>query len=278
MKIAVLLTCHNRKEKTLECLKHLYEQSVPDTLAFDVILVDDGSTDGTSAAIRKSYPNVNLIQGDGELFWNRGMHKAWTEALKEDYSGVLWLNDDTNLNHGALSTVFEYADKYNNCIIVGTICSISDPKVITYGGFRYLGKNKKHIMDPSKSDIYCDQFNGNLVYVPASIYKEIGILDEYYRHSFGDFEYGRRANMAGFKCVITPIVGSCDRNPPLARWNKGNLCERFKKLYSPLGNNPFETFHYFRKESFLLASTMFLYMNLRALLAPQFPAKDDDRK
>lgn len=278
MRIAVLLTCHNRKDKTLDCLEHLFEQKIPDHVSMDVILVDDGSTDGTSDAIRNAYPQVKLVQGNGELFWNRGMHRAWTEALKREFDGVLWLNDDTNLNPGALSVVFDYSEKFENSIIVGTISSLSDQNVITYGGFHYYGKNKKRIMDPEKGEIYCDQFNGNLVYVPASIYRKIGIIDEYYRHSFGDFEYGRRANINGFKCVITPVVGSCDRNPPMARWNKGNVKERFNKLYSPLGNSPIETFHYFKDESLVFATAIFLYLNIRAFFAPLFPAQDDNRQ
>ena len=70
MRIAAIITCHNRKEKTLVCLKSLFQiiQNI------DVFLTDDGSTDGTSEAVKKIYPQVNIIQGDGNLFWSRGMY------------------------------------------------------------------------------------------------------------------------------------------------------------------------------------------------------------
>ena len=95
MKISVLLTCHNRKEKTLICLRKLFEQDVRN-VEFDVFLVDDGCTDGTAEAVREEFPKIHIIQGDGSLFWNRGMCLAWEEARKNGaHDAVLWLNDDT---------------------------------------------------------------------------------------------------------------------------------------------------------------------------------------
>ena len=85
MRIAAIITCHNRKEKTLVCLKSLFQiiQNI------DVFLTDDGSTDGTSEAVKKIYPQVNIIQGDGNLFWSRGMYIAWKEAVKGGYDYYL---------------------------------------------------------------------------------------------------------------------------------------------------------------------------------------------
>lgn len=90
MKIAAILTCYNRKEKTFQCLASLFE-IIP---TCKVYLVDDNSTDGTSTLIHQKFPQVYLIQGNGNLFWSRGMYTAWKEAIKENYDYYLWLNDD----------------------------------------------------------------------------------------------------------------------------------------------------------------------------------------
>ena len=64
--IAVLITCHNRKEKTLQCLKALYKQEgLNSDYKMEVFLVDDASTDGTAVAVKDRYPLVNIIQGNG---------------------------------------------------------------------------------------------------------------------------------------------------------------------------------------------------------------------
>lgn len=103
--IAVLLTVHDRKNKTLRCLENLYKQVLPNYLRLDIYLTDDGCTDGTPEAIKRQFPKVHIIKGDGNLFWNRGMYRAWEEAAKQDYNFYLWLNDDSYLFDGALFTL-----------------------------------------------------------------------------------------------------------------------------------------------------------------------------
>jgi GT2 family glycosyltransferase len=89
--IAVLLTCHNRKDKTVQCITALYSQSgLGKFFIIEVFLVDDASTDGTAEAINSQFQEVNIIQGNGNLFWNRGMHFAWqTAATTKDYDYYL---------------------------------------------------------------------------------------------------------------------------------------------------------------------------------------------
>ena len=104
--VAVLLTCHNRKFQTLQCLESLFlQQRLNVDFRIEVFLVDDASTDGTAYETRIQYPEVNIIQGNGNLYWNRGMRLAWeTAASKNKYDYYLWLNDDTFLKPNAINT------------------------------------------------------------------------------------------------------------------------------------------------------------------------------
>ena len=85
-KTAILLTCFNRKDNTINCLKSLYKalKKYNAEMKFDVFLVDDGCTDGTSEEVKKHFPEVNIIQGSGELFWSGGMRLAWETALNKE--------------------------------------------------------------------------------------------------------------------------------------------------------------------------------------------------
>ena len=117
--IAVLLTVHNRKEKTLECLSYLYQQKIPEGYYFDVYLTNDGCTDGTPDAVKQHYPFVNIINGDGNLYWNRGMYKAWeTASSTQNYDYYFWLNDDTTLKENALSILVSSSELKNRCASV----------------------------------------------------------------------------------------------------------------------------------------------------------------
>ncbi len=270
MNIAILMTCHNRKDKTLLCLNSLYSHDSIDGTSFDIFLVDDGSTDGTKDAISHQYPNVILIIGDGNLFWNRGMILAWqTARATGKYDGYIWLNDDTNFLDGGLIILMNAVKDKPNSIIAGSICSNSDPTVVTYGGY----DNRYKRVVPKEGVSECYTINGNIVFVPEAICKSIGILDGYYRHSKGDFDYGIRATKAGFKCFATTIIGTCDRNGNYVKWmdKKYSFWQRLKILYSPLGNNPFEAFHVLKLTSYRYAIVTFFYLHFKAVFPSIFP-------
>jgi glycosyltransferase involved in cell wall biosynthesis len=86
----------------------------PESCSLHVILVDDGSTDGTSAAVLAEFSNVEILHGDGSLFWNRGMHWAFDHALKTGYDAYLWLNDDTILFKDALINLANTYEELSN--------------------------------------------------------------------------------------------------------------------------------------------------------------------
>lgn len=265
MKIAVLLTVHNRCKKTLSCLKTFFSQKGYNKDVFDVYLVDDGSDDGTQGEVQRSYPDVHIIQGDGNLFWNRGMLLAWKTAKKTyNYEGYLWLNDDVVLNPDALESLAYYEQKLPGSIIVGAMCSMLNDDEITYSG--YINK-RAHMVNPQKQPQQCDCFNGNFVYVPRNVCDKIGLLDPFFRHSCGDFEYGYRAKKAGISSYVIPVVGKCDRNPGNPKWQnlKNNIKERLRLLYLPTGNNPFEEFKVARYESLTDAIGIFIYLHLKAI-------------
>lgn len=244
--LAVLLTVHNRKNKTLISLRRLFANKL--NCKLEVFLTDDGCTDGTRDAVLKEFPDVKIVVGDGTLFWNRGMLASWKEAAKNDADYYLWLNDDTLLFSDALQRLLDASDKVNNtAIIVGSTCNVN--KELTYGGRR---NDKKHtiIAPDDKILVKCQTFNGNVLLIPRSVFEKVGFNDPYFRHSFGDIEYGLRACKLGVDSYIASgFYGNCDRNNPIPLFRRKHysLCERYKLLYSPLGFNPLEDFYLNRK-------------------------------
>lgn len=240
-RIAVLMTVFNRKKQTLLCLDNLFLQELPESYALDVFLTDDGCTDGTPQAIKEKYPTVNIVGGDGILFWNRGMWAAWDEASKRDYDYYLWLNDDTALYPFAIKELINISNENNrNAIIVG-LCEDSNRTKFTYGG-RVKGK----IPPASGKFVKVDYFNGNIVLIPSSVYRVLGNLDPYFTHSKGDFDYGMRAMNEGIEMFQTGMpLGICDSHPSLDKWcnPEFSLKERWKAMWMPNGMPPHETFH-----------------------------------
>lgn len=244
--IAVLLTVHNRKAKTLKCLQRLYIQLPLEGYQVDVYLTDDGCTDGTPEAVRQQFPQVHIIHGDGNLFWNRGMYTAWQEAAKEDYDFYLWLNDDTFVYPYMLSTLLQESHaKGNKSIIVGATQSADHSKT-TYCGWQTNGKAAE--LNGKSNSIYI--FNGNIVLIPKYVYQKLGNLDYYYTHSKGDFDYGLRAGESGIKMYQAGIyLGECEQHESLDKWCNPKIPfkQRWKILHCPNGMPPKETFHFEKK-------------------------------
>lgn len=262
MKIAAIMTCHNRKNKTMACLKSLFT-IIPET---DVYLTDDGSTDGTSEAVLDTYPNVHIISGDGNLYWNRGMYVAWKEAQKMKYDYYLWLNDDVVL----YPTFFQELMECNHvsgghCVIVGLIKDFSTGEII-YGGTDKKGK----LIQETNSCQHIANMNGNVVLVPQSVVEEIGIIDPVYWHDIGDVDYGLMAQKAGIPVLSTRIaVADGHSNGKFCRVRKwdSTFSKRFKKLYSPLGSNPYISFYFFKKHKGLIpACLIYLYLHMINLM------------
>jgi GT2 family glycosyltransferase len=267
-KIAVLLTCHNRKFKTLECLQSLFKQEgLDEVFTISVFLVDDGSTDGTAEAIKSKFPLVNLIKGNGNLYWNRGMHLAWDmAATTNQFDYYLWLNDDTFLEKDAIKMLL--IRRFDNGIVSGSTHS-SINKQITYGGFK---KNPNRLIEPNGEFQSCDFFNGNCVLISKKVFELVGNLDPIFQHALGDFDYGLRAIKKGIELYIAPkFVGVCESHTEAPKWMSASvkLKERIKNLYSASsGCYPPEFFVYDKRHNGLI-SACFHYFTIH--LRVMFP-------
>ncbi|WP_320112682.1 glycosyltransferase [Draconibacterium orientale] len=267
--IAILLTCYNRINQTLRCLESLLQVSVPQNHRIEVFLVDDNSPDATGKIVKDTYPQVNVIYGDGELYWNRGMILAWkTAAQKLDYDFYLWLNDDVILVKETLNIFLDDLQKSGKeAAIIAGACKSSTNKV-SYSG--YLKKNGKKKLIPTGAPQQCDYFNGNVVLIPSSIFKKVGFLDPLFHHAQGDFDYGLRAKKEGFISYISSkYVGICELNKELPVWCNPNysFITRWKHFKSPLGGRPKLNFA-FNKRHNGLASAIFHYctIHIRSIL------------
>lgn len=251
-KIAILLTAFNRKKKTLSCLDSLIDTYLKSnvSLKIKIFITDDGSTDGTSEAIlarNYDFP-IQLLNGDGSLFWNGGMNHSWKEAIKQGgFDGYLWLNDDTivltdfwNDISGADEFAIEKFGKKG--IYVGSTCNAVGGE-FTYGGFNFTTywTLKDQFVLPNGNDFKpCQCAHGNITYISDEVVKKMGILCERYVHGGGDHDYTYLAYKAGFPVLVMPhYCGICenDHGGENKRFEQMTLKERLKFLKSPFGLN-----------------------------------------
>ncbi|MEV6054290.1 glycosyltransferase [Streptomyces sp. NPDC052107] len=215
--IAVLITSHNRREKTLSALAALANQRrLPRNTVVRTHLVDAGSSDGTPDAVRAAHPEVDVITVSSTVYWSHGMriasfHSRHAEDPAWDYQ--LWLNDDVVLDEDALAVLLGTADAVGpGKIVVGAVRGREERFTTTYSGRR--GRTLA-LIEPTGRPELCDTYNGNVVLLSRAAYERVGDIDKVFRHGMGDYDHGFRARRAGIAACVTPRhVGSCDRNPP----------------------------------------------------------------
>ena len=227
MNIAVLIACHNRRDTTLACLaRFFYSVEVAVECTVKVYLVDDGSTDGTANSVRRCFPNVSVIEGDGNLFWAKGMNLAWRKSIeRNNWDAYLWLNDDAELDGDALNKIL--AANNGEKIVVGNL--VNKKGEVVYG-MRDGGL-----------------FTGNCVLVPRRVYNRIGMICGEYSHAWADSDYAMKAKRAGIAIVDAGVVGSAEGHPNRPSLKGKSLRERVALLRDPKGWNLHDLWLYRRR-------------------------------
>ncbi|MBC3787717.1 glycosyltransferase family 2 protein [Spirosoma utsteinense] len=214
--ISIVIPVHNRKEYTRQCLACLTAQTYRN---FQIIVVDDGSTDGTDTMIQEEYPEVVLLKGDGNLWWteatNCGIRYAQQHEDHQQVNFILTLNDDTRVNPNYLQTMLDAYDQYQPCL-VGSISVDSDnPNKLEYAGttFELYTASGRHLAEDYKYDyrelirqtdhVESHSLPGRGTLIPMQVFNRIGLFDsKNYIHYMADIEFSVRARKAGYRLIV----------------------------------------------------------------------------
>jgi len=211
--IAVVVPVYNRREITLGFLRQLPELAV-EGVELQVIIVDDGSTDGTTAAIKAEFPEVMILSGDGNLWWTGAVKMGVEYALKQGNENTLIMNDDLELDRNFLAELLKVAKLHPEALVSSIKLNRQNDDgsvVIMNAGFKTVGmlKETKALFEDESyhpqmaAEIECDMLTGSSLFIPAEVFRKIGMFDaKNFPHGYGDFEFTRRASLAGFTCLV----------------------------------------------------------------------------
>ena len=237
-RVAAVMAAYNRKDLTLSCIRSLRSQCATD-VDLDIYVLDDASSDGTAHAIRDRFPDVVLLHGDGQQYWNGGMRRAFGAAIANDHDYYLWMNDDTALDDGVLQLLLDVETNLRHsgsheAIVVGTTRH-PDTGELTYGGrVRPSRWRPQHwvLVQPGDEPRECETMNGNTVLIPRSVVRRVGNIDPAFVQQMGDHDYGLRAREAGCTIWVAPgTVGTC-ASRPLRKTDEQPLRSELSRLWS----------------------------------------------
>jgi len=237
IRVEIVAPVHNRKELTLLCLQSLSRINSTG-LDVGIVIVDDGSTDGTSDAIRDQFPSVDIVSGDGELWFTEGTNVGVRRALERDPKYILLMNDDQVFDEDFLVRLVETAER-NPRSVVGSLLLLWDTphKIFQiapvwstwHGGWRHW--QSQTVWTVPEKPWKVGLIVGNCVLVPTEAMRECGLMNSKRYPNFGDAEYTPRLRKAGWNLIIDPRSRVfCQPNTPPGRIRSMG----FKKLFNAL--------------------------------------------
>jgi GT2 family glycosyltransferase len=193
---AVIIPVRNRLELTLACLERLELNG--DLHTHEVLVVDDGSTDGTGAMIARRHPEVAVRQAGGDLYWGGAIAMGMEELLRPGPRTIFWLNDDCLPQAGALETMDRILAEDPGSIAVPRCIDAMSREPWPNG---FIGRQRVTGQVGVRRTL--DGASGYCAGVGAAVSAALGPVDaKRFPHYYADSAYTLRAARAGFRVVL----------------------------------------------------------------------------
>lgn len=208
--VAFVILNWNGKDFIEACLQSVFAQTYK---KFKVIVVDNGSTDGSVELIQEKYPEVQLIPLNKNLGFGKGMNIGIKKALEdEEVKYIILLNYDIKLDKQFLSEIVKYANNEKVGICAPKMLRMDNPRIIDSTGHVF---SWGRIIDRGYNEIDKGQYDNRKDIVGACsgacLYKremleDIGLFDESYFVYYEDAELSWRAYNRGWKATFVPTA------------------------------------------------------------------------
>lgn len=202
-RLAIVIPVHNRRHFTQTCLQSLHAQTRRD---FEVIVVDDGSTDGTSRVLQTEFPETILLQGDGNLWWTAATNMGVEYALNQGAAYVMTLNNDTIPATDFVEKMLFWAERAPRALLGALAVDAASGRLI-FGGERINWKTGSLVpllkrLEPQARHGLHDvtHYPGRGLLIPSEVFKRIGLFDaKRFPHYAADYDFTHRAVRAGYE-------------------------------------------------------------------------------
>lgn len=213
MNVAVIILNWNGRDYTLACLRSLQTVDYPD---FEIVLVDNHSTDDSVAAIRAQFPNITLIETETNLGFVGGNNVGLRYAQEKSFDAALLLNNDTEVSPEFLRLLVNAAAADPKIGIVGpSVYYFDEPETFWSAGgsidwqngtTAMVGLNQRDTGQFGTVPRPVDFVTGCALLIKMDVVEKIGPLDDRFFVYYEETEWCVRAARAGFRILHVPAA------------------------------------------------------------------------
>ena len=213
-KVTTIILNWNGMRDTLECIESVRTLEYPDVR---ILVVDNGSTDGSPSIIRKKFPSVVLLENKKNLGFTGGNNLGMKKALEMGTDYLWLLNNDTVLEKDTLKHLVTMSQDSPEVGLASPVIYYHDsPDRVQFCG-SYIDWEGKRIVKLEDGDSLPDggvnvSLWGTALLIKRTVVERVGYLNEKYFAYHEDEEYCMRVAKAGFRCIVVPDARLLHKN------------------------------------------------------------------
>lgn len=249
--IVTVIPTFNRRAHLRDILHDLMSQRLQN-FSMDVVVVVDGSTDGTIEMLDEEFPTIHQVQGEGDWWYTRSMNEGFKKASTLDPDMILTLNDDTRLDERYVANILSSYLRHDRNTIMGSLSvTYDEPRRVTFSGVKDIDwwRFKYHSHLPYYDEIDIKQLCGEKesvvvpgrgTLIPWHLIEELDGFDDNLVQYGSDDDFCLRARKTGADVMISymAVVYSHDQltgtGNPVRKEGFWTVLKAFKNRYSML--------------------------------------------
>jgi GT2 family glycosyltransferase len=230
--VYVVVLNWNRKDDTIDCVSSLMEMDYPNV---GIVIVDNGSNDGSVEALKARFPSLELIVNEANVGVAEGRNVGIQYAVGEGADYVAFLDNDTVVDQHLLAELVKVGETDAQVgILAPKIYSYWDKHKIASAGSRkrWFPPGRISIIGLGKEDdaAYNEQreveyATGCALLVKRKVFERIGTFDPSFSYYWDDYDFSERVREGGYRIIYVPSAilwhkVASTREAPSLKWRR----------------------------------------------------------